>query len=89
MLTCIDVKFIFDSVRLDLSSSVNILQIADVALRIVFLLFFAMFLAIISPSSSGSSYSWNKWSVRHFTEFSQRKQLNLVPRPRSSRLTVH
>ena len=32
MLICIDVKFIFDSVRLDLSSSVNILQIADVAL---------------------------------------------------------
>ena len=39
MLTYIDVKFIFDSVRLDLSSSVNILQIADVALRVVFLLF--------------------------------------------------
>ena len=35
MLTCIDVKFILDSVRLDLSSSVNILQIADVALRVV------------------------------------------------------
>ena len=32
MLTCIDVKFIFDSVRLDLSTSANILQIADVAL---------------------------------------------------------
>ena len=44
MLTCIDVKFIFDSVRLGLSSSANILQIADVALRVVFLLFFAMFL---------------------------------------------
>ena len=39
MLTCIDVKFIFGSVRLDLSSSVNILQIADVTLRVVFLLF--------------------------------------------------
>ena len=35
MLTCIDVKFIFDSVHLDLSSSVSILQI-DVALRVVF-----------------------------------------------------
>ena len=35
MLTCIDVKFIFDSVRLVLSSSANILQIADVALRVV------------------------------------------------------
>ena len=27
---------------------------------------FAMFLAIILPSSSCSSYSWNEWSVRHF-----------------------
>ena len=32
MVTCIDVHFIFDSVRLGLSSSTNILQIADVAL---------------------------------------------------------
>ena len=32
MLTCIDVKFNFDSVRLGLSSSANILQIADAAL---------------------------------------------------------
>ena len=32
MLTCIDIKFKFDSVRLGLSSSANILQIADVAL---------------------------------------------------------
>ena len=43
MLTCIDVKFIFASVRLDLSSSVNILQIADVALRVVLLLFLLCF----------------------------------------------
>ena len=49
MLTCIAVKFIFDSVLLDLSSSVNILQIAGVALRVVFLI-----LAIILPSSSCS-----------------------------------
>ena len=35
MLTCIDVKFIFDSVRSGLSSSANILQIAaSVALRV-------------------------------------------------------
>ena len=27
---------------------------------------FAMFLAITSPSSSCSSYSWNEWSVGHF-----------------------
>ena len=44
MLTCIDVKFIFDSVRLGLPSSANcILQIADVALRVVFLLFLPCF----------------------------------------------
>ena len=43
MLTCIDVKFIFDSVRLGLSSSTNILQIADVALRVLFLLFLLIF----------------------------------------------
>ena len=35
----IDVKFSFDSARLGLFSSVNILQIADVALRVVLLLF--------------------------------------------------
>ena len=53
MLTRIDVQFIFDSVRLGLSSSANIFQIADVALQVVFLLFF-MVLAIILPSSSCS-----------------------------------
>ena len=58
MVTCVDVKFIFDSVRLGFSSSANILLIAVVALRVVLLLaVFAMFLAIISPSSSCSSYS--------------------------------
>ena len=56
MLTSIDVKFILDSVHLCLSSSAYILQIADVALRVVFLLFL-LFLAIISPSFSCSSYS--------------------------------
>ena len=43
MHTCISVKFIFDSVRLGLSCSANILQIADVALRVVFLLFLLCF----------------------------------------------
>ena len=38
MLTCNDVNFIFDTVRLSLSSSANILQIANVTLRVVFLL---------------------------------------------------
>ena len=43
MLTSIDVKFIFDSARLGLFSSANILQIVDVALRVVFLLFLPRF----------------------------------------------
>ena len=44
MLTCIDVKFIFDSVRLGLSSCANIPQKGDAALRVVFLLFLLCFL---------------------------------------------
>ena len=39
MFTWIDDKFIFDSVSLGLSSSANILQIAHVTFRVVFLLF--------------------------------------------------
>ena len=46
MLTSINVKFIFDSARLGLFSSTSILQIAHVTLRVVFLLFFAMFLLL-------------------------------------------
>ena len=37
MLTWIDVKFIFDSLPLGLSNSTNILQIANVTLRVVLL----------------------------------------------------
>ena len=43
MLPWIDVKFIFDSVPLGLSSSANILQIGDITLRVVFLLFLPCF----------------------------------------------
>ena len=43
MLTYIDVKFIFDSAHLGLSSSSNVFQIADVALRVVLLLFLPCF----------------------------------------------
>ena len=46
MLTAIGVKFIFDSVSLGdkgLFSSANILQIADVVRRVVFLLFLLCF----------------------------------------------
>ena len=39
----IDVKFIFDSARLVLFSSVNIFQKVDVALAVVFLLFLPCF----------------------------------------------
>ena len=43
MLTSINVKFIFDSARLGLLRYANILQIADVTLGVVFLLFFPRF----------------------------------------------
>ena len=43
MLTCIDVEFTFDTVRLGLFSSANILQMEDVALRVMFLLFLPCF----------------------------------------------
>ena len=43
MVTSIDVKIIFDSACLGLFSSAHILQIADVALRVVFLLFLPCF----------------------------------------------
>ena len=43
MLTSIDVKFTFDSARLGLFNSANILQIADVALRVVFWLLLPYF----------------------------------------------
>ena len=65
LVTCIDVQLIFDSVRLGLSSAANILQVADVALRVVFFLFLPCFFAIISHSSSCSSCSWNEWNVCH------------------------
>ena len=43
MLTSIDVKFTFDSARLGMFSSANILQIADVAPRVVLLVFLLCF----------------------------------------------
>ena len=43
MLTSNNVYFILDSARLGLFSSADILQIADVALRVVFLLFLQCF----------------------------------------------
>ena len=43
MLTSTDVEFIFDSARLGLFSSANILLIADVALGVVFLMLLQCF----------------------------------------------
>ena len=43
MLTSIDVKLLFENARLRLFSSANIPRIADVALRVVFLLFLQCF----------------------------------------------
>ena len=78
MLTSIDVKFIFDSARLGLFCSANILQLTDVAVRVVYLLFLPCFfsLPIISPSSSCSSYSWNEWRVRHFSFYNENNSIS-------------
>ena len=81
MLTSIDVKFIFDSARLRLCSSANILQIADVAHRVVFLLFLPCFkllfrLVLTLETSEMSAI---------FVATTKTTQ----PRPRSSQLTVH
>ena len=43
MLTCINVMFINDRHRLGLFGAANILQVADVALRVVFLLLLLCF----------------------------------------------
>ena len=80
MTTCIDVKFIFDSVRLGLSISANIKYSSPSYLLAVF----AMFLAIFSPSSSCSSYSWNEWNVRLFFFTTKTTQ----PRPQVFSVTV-
>ena len=78
MLTCIDVKFIFDSVRLGLSSSANILQIADVALRVVFLLFLPCFylLFCLVPAVVLTLETCEMSAIY----FLQPKLLNLIPR---------
>ena len=81
MLTSIDVNFIFDSARLGLFNSANILQLADVAFRVVFLLFlpffWLLFRLVLTLETSDMCAIFA----------SKPKQLNLVPR--SSRLTVY
>ena len=81
MLTSIDVKLIFDRARLGLFSSANILQIADVALRDVFLLFlpcFKLFFRLVltlETSEMSAIFVFTTKTTQHC--------------PRSSRLTVH
>ena len=78
MLTWIDVKFIFDSVPLGLSSSANILQIADVTLRVVFLPFLPCFyLLFCLVPAVVLTLETSEMSAIYF---SQPKQLNLIPR---------
>ena len=76
MLTRINVKFIFDSIRLGLSSSANILQIADVALRVVFLLFLPCFL--LSFRRGPAAVLTLETSEMPAIFFSQPKQVNLL-----------
>ena len=82
MLTCIDVKFIFDSVRAGMSISANILQIAGVALQVVFLLFLLCFLAIILPSSSCSSNGGPQLSRQN--QKAHGKNKNITAKPNTS-----
>ena len=78
MLTCIDVNFIFESLRLGLSSGANILQIADVALRVVFLLFLPHFQLLFRlVPAVALTLETSEVSV---ISFSQPKQLSFVPR---------
>ena len=59
MLTSTDVKFIFNSARLGLFSSANILLIADVALGVVFLMllqcFYLLFRLVLTLGTSEMS----------------------------------
>ena len=86
MLTCIDVKFTFTSVRLGLSSSANILQIADVALRVVFLLFLLCFQPLfrLVPAVVLTLETSEVSAILVFTTKTTQSHV-----PRSSRLTVH
>ena len=82
MLTSIDVKFIFAGACSGLFSSANILQIADVTLKVVFLLFLPCFLLLYRL---GLTLETSEMSAIFC--FYNQKQLNLVPR--SSQLTVY
>ena len=77
MLTGIDVKFILDSVRLGLSSSANTFEIADVAPRVVFLLFLPCFWLLFRlVPAVVLTLETSEMSANFFL---QPDQLNLVP----------
>ena len=67
----IDIKFIFDSARLRLFSSANILQIGNVTLRVVFLLFLPclklFFCLVLSLETSEMSATFQVHSQNNST----------------------
>ena len=75
MLTCIGDKFIFNSVRLGLSSYANILQIADVTLRVVFCCFCFFYLLFRLVAAVVLTLETSEMSAIFFL---QPKQLNLT-----------
>ena len=78
MITFIDVKFRF--VQLRKYSPDSRCRPPSCLLGV-----FAMFLAIILPSSSCSYYSWNEWNVRRFFSFTSK---TTQPRPQVFSVTV-
>ena len=66
-------SYVFVCVHLSLSSSANILQIADVALRVVFVLFLLCFLPLVRLVPAVV------FTLETSEVFLQQKQLNLVP----------
>ena len=86
MLTSIDVKFLFDSARLGLFSSASILQIADVALRVVFLLFLPCFLLLsrlvltLEMSEKSAIFAFTTKTTQHRPQvFSVNGALTCIP----------
>ena len=83
MLTSINAKFVFDSARVGLFSSANILQLTDVAVRVVYLLFLPFFLAYLLFRLVLTLETSEVSAIFAFTTKTTQ------PRLRSSRLTVH
>ena len=74
MLTSVHVKFTFDSERLGLFSSADILQIADVTLRVVFFLFLPCFY-FGGARSKGFATLRNESKLQFFDKFGQAKSV--------------